>query len=73
MILYTRPELCAVEVTAEAIVVLRQCEGHLAILAGCAGVTLVRGAVKRVDFHALERGVVNAFHAHGQRDGMVNK
>ena len=63
------PELCAIQVTAEAVVALRQCKGHLAILAGYAGVALVRGAVKRVDLHAFKRGVVNTFHAHGHGDG----
>ena len=62
------PELCAIEVSAEAVGPLRQCEGHLAILAGCAGVAFVRGTVKRVDLHAFERGMVNALNAHGQRD-----
>ena len=68
------PELCAIEVTAEAVGTLRQGEGHLAILAGCTGVAFVRGAVKRVDLHAFERGMVNAFNAqgHGDGDGHVN-
>ena len=68
------PELSAVEVTAEAVGTLRQGEGHLAILAGCTGVAFVRGAVKRVDLHAFERGMVNAFNAqgHGDGDGHVN-
>jgi len=69
MILHTRPELCAIQVTAEAVVTLRQGERHLAILAGCAGVAFVGGTVKRIDFHAFERGVANTFDAHGHGDG----
>jgi hypothetical protein len=33
------------------------------------GVAFIVGAVKRVDFDAFERGVVNAFGAHGHGDG----